>query len=258
MKNHFAVFIAIFLFSIASFSQEGSMNQVDTIGKKHGSWTVNYPNNPDDPDSPKDQPRYTGQFEHGKPVGVFFYYYKTGEKSSQVEHLEGKGSNASHAIFFHKNGTVMGEGDYQNGQKNGEWKFYDNKAILSSKEPYTNGKINGLMKVYHLNGKLAAEVPYVDGLKNGPFLEFSPGGDTLIMGTYADNTFDGSYKQYYDGGQLYMEGKYRAAVKDGLWMYYAEDGKVKAQQVYEKGKLVKEKIEEGFEVKEFKEDLEDY
>ena len=40
-------------------------------------------------------------------------------------------------------------------------------------------------------------------------------------------------------------------------MYYAEDGKVKAQQVYEKGKLVKEKIEEGFEVKEFKEDLEE-
>jgi len=254
MKNHFAAIVAILLFSFASVAQEGSMNQLDADGNKHSAWTVNYPNNPADPDSPKDQPRYSGQFEHGKPYGTFFYYYETGEKSSQVDHLEGGFADAK---FFHKNGALMGEGQYLNGQKEGLWKFYDSQAILSSEEPFKNGKIDGLVKVYHLNGKIAAEIPYNNGLKNGPFKEYAPNGDVLIEGTYADNTFDGEYIQYYEGGQLYMKGKYLAAVKDGLWMYYAEDGRVKAQQVYNKGKLVKEKIEEGFQVKEFKEELEE-
>ena len=257
MRNHITLLLLFLIISVSAAAQDGNKNSFDADGKKHGAWAVDYPNNPDDPDSPKDQPRYSGQFDHGKPIGVFFYYYETGEKSSQVEHIEGKGSDASHATFFHKNGTIMGEGDYQNGVKNGTWKFFDNQAILSSEEPYKNGKIDGLMKVYHQNGKLAAEIPYVDGLKNGPFKEYAPSGDVLIEGTYADNTFDGEYKQYFEGGQIYMEGKYRAAVKDGLWMYYADDGRVKAQQVYNKGKLVKDKIEEGFEIKEFKEKLEE-
>lgn len=254
MKNYFTFILVFFLCTVSVFAQEGNMNQLDADGKKHGSWTVDYPNNPDDPDAPKDQPRYSGQFEHGKPIGVFFYYYDTGEKSSQVEHVNDGFANAK---FFHRNGAIMGEGQYLNGQKVGEWKFYDSQAILSSEEPYKDGKIDGVVKVYHLNGALAAKVPYVEGLKNGPFSEFATNGDTLIVGTYADNTFDGEYTQYYEGGQIYMKGKYRAAVKDGLWIYYADDGRVKAQQVFNKGKLVNEKIEEGFEVKEFKEVLEE-
>lgn len=226
-------------------AQGESPNALDSDGKKHGEWTVEYPNG---------KTRYQGQFEHGEPVGTFFYYYDSGEKSSEVTHL---GDGRSEARFFHKNGSIMAQGEYLQKEKHDEWKFYDNQAILSSVEPYDSGKIEGVVKVYHLNGQVAAEIPYVDGLKNGPFKEYNTDGTVRIEGTYRDNTYDGEYRQYYDDGSKYITGQYRAAVKDGHWIEYAPDGRIKVQQVWDKGKLVKEKIEEGFEKKEFKIDLDE-
>lgn len=230
---------AAMLLAIMTFGQVEEINQMDAEGKKHGIWEKKYPES--------DQVRYRGEFNHGIPTGTFFYYYENGAKSSEITH---NGEGISEAKFFHENGVIMGEGKYVNQKKHGEWRYYDNQAILSTIEPNVNGKIDGTLQVFHLNGKLAAEINYVDGLKTGPFKEFAPNGTVIIQGTYVDNTFAGEYKQFYDDGTLYISGQYRAAVKDGLWKYFHTDGRLKVQQVYEKGKLVKEKIEDGFDREE--------
>jgi antitoxin component YwqK of YwqJK toxin-antitoxin module len=245
MKTRLVLLFSVLLTSVV-FAQTEAPNALDDQGRKHGEWVVKFPES--------GNTRYQGQFEHGTPVGAFFYYYETGEKSSEVQY---RSDGTAHAIFFHKNGAIMGEGEYLNQLKHGVWKFYDNQTILSSIEPYVNGKISGLVKVYHLNGSVAAEVPYVNGLKNGPFKEFNTDGKVRIEGTYRDNTYDGAYKQYFDDGTPYMVGQYRAAVKDGHWIEYASDGRIKVQEVWDKGKLLKQKIEEGFEVEEIKVDLEE-
>ncbi len=234
MRRILLLFCALIL-AFQVHAQGDAPNALDADGKKHGEWEVKYPES--------DFVRYRGQFEHGEPVGTFFYYYETGEKSSEVETRE-KGHKD--AKFFHKNGTIMGEGMYQAEQKHGEWRFYDNQAILSSIEPYSHGKLEGIVQVHHLNGKLAAETPYVDGLKNGPFKEYTTSGKVLREGTYRDNTYDGDFKQYYDDGSIYREGKYAAAVKDGLWIEYDDDGRIMIQQLYEDGEMIKEQIEEGY------------
>lgn len=218
-------------------SAQEAMNQTDSKGQKQGTWSKEYENG---------QERYRGQFKDDKPVGTFFYYYETGGKSSEVTY-EGEDGVKAMAKFFHKNGAVMAEGMYINQKKEGTWTYYDDQTILSSKETYVDGKLHGVSMVYFLNGQLAAKIPYVDGLKTGDFVEYFQDGSVRMEGTYQDNTYTGPYKQYYQGGQVMIEGQYKAAVKDGLWVYYADNGAIKAQQVYEKGKLVKEKIEEGFE-----------
>ena len=229
---------ALFLFALLSngLTQE-SINQTDEKGRKSGVWTKSFENG---------QERYRGQFKEDKPIGTFFYYYEDGAKSSEVAY-EGEDGVVSNAKFFHKNTTVMGEGKYINQKKVGVWKYYDDQTILSSVEPYTEGALHGLSKVYFLNGKVAAETPYIDGLKTGAFIEYFSDGVVKIQGTYRDNTYDGEFVQFYADGKKMVQGQYAAAVKDGLWQYYADDGRLKAQQVYEKGKMVKEKIEEGFE-----------
>jgi antitoxin component YwqK of YwqJK toxin-antitoxin module len=90
----------------------------------------------------------------------------------------------------------------------------------------------------------------VDGLKNGDFVEYFSDGSVKMKGTYQDNTYTGKYVQNYPDGKVMVEGEYKAAVKDGLWKYYADDGRLKAQQVYETGKMIKEKVEPGFELEE--------
>ena len=226
----------IFMTSITGYAQE-TLNQTDNEGRKQGTWSKEYENG---------QERYRGQFKDDLPVGTFFYYYEDGGKSSEVQYEGGDGVRAK-ATFFHKNGAIMAEGYYENQKKVGTWKYYDDQTILSSVEEYKDGKLHGTSVVYFLNGQVAAEVPYVDGLKTGPFVEYFQDGTVRMKGTYQDNTYTGEYKQYYQGGQIMIEGQYKAAVKDGLWVYYADNGAIKAQQVYEKGKMVKEKIEEGFE-----------
>lgn len=239
MKAFGITTLLLFALLSSALSQE-SVNQSDDKGRKQGVWTKSFESG---------QERYRGQFKNDKPVGTFFYYYEDGAKSSEVVYV-GEDGVESNAKFFHKNSTVMGEGKYINQQKVGVWKYYDDQTILSSVEPYKAGKLHGVSKVYFLNGKVAAETPYIDGLKTGAFTEYFSDGAVKIQGTYRDNTYDGDFVQFYADGKKMVEGQYVAAVKDGLWQYYADDGRLKAQQVYEKGEMVKERIEEGFEAKE--------
>lgn len=231
---------------LTSLAQE-SLNQTDAKGRKQGVWSKQYETGGD---------RYRGQFKDDKAIGVFFYYYDNGAKSSEVSYIGDEGIEAE-AKFFHKNGTIMGEGRYKNQKKDGEWRYYDDQTVLSSVEHYQEGKLHGVSKVYFLDGTLAAEIPYVDGLKSGDFVEYFSDGSIRMKGTYQDNTYSGEYVQNFPDGKPMIKGQYKAAVKDGLWVYYADDGRIKAQQVYEKGKLIKEKIEEGFEPKEVPIDIEE-
>jgi antitoxin component YwqK of YwqJK toxin-antitoxin module len=230
----FIFFISMLVASI-SFAQ-GDLNKVDANGLKQGTWEKKYENG---------QVRYTGQFKDDKPVGTFFYYYEDGSKSSEVTYVPE--SDVSHATFFHKNGAVMSKGDYYKQQKNGEWKFYDGKTVLSLVEHYKNGVVDGMQIVYFLNGKPSAQTPFVNGIKNGPFKEFFADGKVKIEGTFLDGNFEGEYKQYFSDGSIYMSGQYKAAVKDGEWRYHAEDGKIMAQELWDVGKLVKKVLAEGYE-----------
>lgn len=247
MRKYYLVLLFLLIAIFSKGQNEEVINGFDSEQRKHGVWEVYY-----DGESDK-QLRYRGQFEHGVPVGTFFYYYETGEKSSEVTHL---GEGRSEARFFHKNGVLMGEGDYLGQNKEGEWRFFDSHTLLSSIEPYQNGKLNGTVKIYHLNGQLAAEVPYVDGLKNGAFKEYNTDGKVRVSGTYADNTFDGEYQQFYDDGSIYMKGYYKAAVKDSVWKYYNDDGYVMYQELYNVGELLKRKFEEGYSPEKIKVELE--
>lgn len=238
MKNALLLFVSVLFLSFSGISQEGEVNQTDGQGRKQGQWEKKYENG---------QVRYQGQFKDDVPVGTFFYYSEKGAKSSEVTYT---GDGWADAKFFHDNGTVMGEGQYKNQVKEGLWKFYDDQTVLSAIENYSNGKRHGTSTVYLLNGQPAAVVDYVDGLKTGPFKEYFSDGKVMIEGTYLDDNFDGAYKQYYGDGQLLLEGQYKGAVKHGLWVHYNGDGRIKVQQVFDKGKLVKEKYEEGFEPKD--------
>jgi antitoxin component YwqK of YwqJK toxin-antitoxin module len=226
----FSVFLSFSLFA------QGDINKIDANGLKQGTWEKKFENG---------QVRYRGQFVDDKPVGTFFYYYEEGGKSYEVAYESE--SDVSHAKFFHKNGVVMSEGDYFKRQKQGVWKFYDGKTVLSMVETYEAGILNGTQIVYYLNGKPSSKTPYVNGLKNGPFVEYFSNGKIKTEGTFLDDNYDQEFKQYYSDGTIYAEGQYRAAVKDGQWVYYAEDGQIMVQELWEHGKMKKRVRAEGYE-----------
>lgn len=65
--------VIILTFFYANLSAQNSVNQYDNNGKRHGVWKKNF--------DKTNEPRYEGQFEHGKEVGVFKYYTLKQKKS---------------------------------------------------------------------------------------------------------------------------------------------------------------------------------
>ena len=66
-------------------------------------------------------------------------------------------------IVYHNNGNVALIGNYKNGKKEGEWKYYRENGKLEGIVNFKNGKQEGEWKWYHENGELKE----IGNFKNG-------------------------------------------------------------------------------------------
>jgi antitoxin component YwqK of YwqJK toxin-antitoxin module len=66
-------------------------------------------------------------------------------------------------VFF-KNGKIKIEGNYIDGQLNGNWRVWNENEIVTSDETYELGKKVGDWKYYYDNGNKKSEVVFKDGL----------------------------------------------------------------------------------------------
>jgi antitoxin component YwqK of YwqJK toxin-antitoxin module len=69
------------------------------------------------------------------------------------------------------------------GQKDGEWKFYNNEGKLHYTEKYENAL---LVKrtYYHSNGKIDSETPYTNGVRDGWVTTYAESGDIMLKARY--------------------------------------------------------------------------
>ena len=83
-------------------------------------------------------------------------------EENEIYKLEnGKGS----VVIYDDDGKLMYEGEYLNGEKNGQGKEYDNSGKLVFEGQYLNGEKNGQGKEYDNSGKLVFEGQYLNGKK---------------------------------------------------------------------------------------------
>lgn len=101
---------------------------------------------------------------------------------------------------FYEKGFVKEEGDYDKGHKNGVWKKYGDKAILSEKLSYYYGK---LMGDYHA---------------------FWPNGNLKIAGKYSNDKKVGLWEHYYSNAKLAMREEYGDDGKFIKRIYFDKDG----------------------------------
>ena len=80
-----------------------------------------------------------------------------------------------------KNGKLMFEGEYLNGEINGKGKEYDDYGHLIYEGEYLNGKRNGKGKEYDKNGKLKFEGEYLNGEKWN-IKQYDEDGDLVFEG----------------------------------------------------------------------------
>lgn len=219
----FGVFrILILLFFSQSILAQTEYNKLDEKGKKHGVWKGFY-------EESKRQ-RYEGTFEHGKEIGVFYYYDDTKAKAVIATRTFSSKDNSAYTVFYNQKNSVVSEGKVVNKLYEGEWKYYhkDSKVVMTL-ENYKNGKLNGLRTVYYPNAKIADITNYVNGVKEGNYKKYAESGVILEDSNYKNGEYDGLaiYKDPLDN--VVAKGKYVAGKKTGIWQFY-ENGKLVSEE----------------------------
>jgi antitoxin component YwqK of YwqJK toxin-antitoxin module len=222
MKFHVLVFLMLTTTTIVA----QNINQLDDNGERHGFWSKNFDNT--------NQPRYEGEFMHGKEIGIF-KFYKLVDKKSILSATKEFNENDQIAIvkFFSSTGKLISEGKMNGKLFIGKWTYYHNKTntVMSTENYNDTGELHGEKVVYYENGQIAERSNFVNGRQEGLSIWYSEKAVVLKEFLYENDELHGLSKYYDSNGQLIAEGVYKRGQKYGIWKYYT-DGKLTEEKDY--------------------------
>lgn len=205
----------LLLFFVCTIGWAQDINQFDADGNRHGVWKKNFDGT--------QQPRYEGQFEHGKEIGLF-KFYKLIKKKSVLSgtKLFNANDNSAEVKFLTSRGKTISEGKMVGKNYVGKWTYYHKSSdkVMTVETYDDNGFLQGDRLVYYDNGQLAEKATYVDGKIEGVSEVYSLKGVVLKSLVYDNNELHGETKAYNGKGELLAEGQYKRGKKTGVWKFY--------------------------------------
>ena len=213
--------------------------------------------------------KYSGGYKDGVPEGIHREYDTTGKITNSLIFKDGEltaegildalGHEQGFWKEFHPNGELKSEGEYKDGKRIGDWKFYhSNKKTEQIGKYDKKGNAQGVWKWYYESGNLLREENYANNLREGLMTEYGDTGAVITKGefvegqkegkwiyelgdyreegNYKEDKRDGEWKHYYsDSGKLRFEGKFVDGNPDGWHKYYYSNGKLRQEENYEVG-----------------------
>ncbi len=233
--------LILFLNVMMTFSLS-AQNTYDANGKKQGKW-VKYQNN---------SKFYEGQFKDDIPVGEFRYYYPNGDLKIQTIYAENGRLNRTKIFFDSWKEKVQAEGNYFDKKKDSIWNYYNEAEYLITIENYKNGQKNGEYKVFNQAGQLNLESHYENDTIIGESIEYYENGAVFRLINYQNGKRNGVFKLFYTSGNLLSTGNYKQDIRDSIWTSYSENGEIEFLDYYDKGLFQKRTDKDGniLEVKE--------
>lgn len=127
------------------------------------------------------QPLAVGNYEKGKKVGEWNYYYSSGRLRMKENFIKGNQNGLAYAY-----------------KRNGE---------LDAIRNYVNDTINGLYEVYE-NNKINRTFNYINGKQFGPFKTFYPDGTMSAEGNLSNGDVVETKLSYWQNGNVYYKDFY--------------------------------------------------
>jgi antitoxin component YwqK of YwqJK toxin-antitoxin module len=87
---------------------------------------------------------------------------------------------------FHKDGSLLLQGKYINGLRQGEWLSWYPDGKIWSKGFFSKGKRTGKSWIYHPGGQLYIKGEYRDGQKIGAWFVFDENGSVIGENKYPE------------------------------------------------------------------------
>ena len=210
----FSTLTFILFFSFEGVSQK--VNAFDENGKRHGNWKKYYENG---------NLRYTGNFEHGKEVGMFMYFDMISRKHPTVLKIFTRDSDIAKVEYYTTKGDLRSRGEMKGRNRIGKWVYYFPSGKLFSEEHYVDGKLDGLLVNYYPSGKKTEETYYKNGQKSGLSKKYSDEGVLIEEISYANGKANGVAKFFDLKGNLLETGAYEGGKRVGRWEFF-DNGEV--------------------------------
>lgn len=155
--------------------------------------------------------------------------------------------------FFYPDGKVKTEGIYRDDKRNGYFKEYDEKGMLTDVGKYVNDvrqeEAPELVKLdvrtdYYPTGKVKTVASYKGNTPEGIRRDYAENGQVISAFTYRNGKIvgegiiddegikDGPWKEFYNDGQLLSEGSYRNGKRIGKWRFYHPNGNLEQEGNY--------------------------
>ena len=123
----------------------------------------------------------------------------------EVTHDVGR-SHYACKYYDPKNGTLIGEATFLNGELDGFHRTYNSEGQLVTESEFKDGKSVGLHKTYTSLGRLATESEFKDGtLLSSRTMKYQPGGRSELLNVYQQDSWLTRWTYWYDDGALAEE-----------------------------------------------------
>jgi len=230
-----------YFFESGQKSMEGMIN-----GKlKEGEWKVYYESG---------VLKETGSYVANKREGIWKTYFEDGVVRGEIEYSDDHGryteyfhsgkvmaegpragnKNVGHWRYFaEEGGALQSEGDFVNGKKEGEWKFYYSSGKLSSIGKYENDEPSGLWMYYFEDGTISSKGEFVEGKRNGYWSTLNNDRSLKSEITYRNGS--GEYREFYPDKKLKVKGPIVEGKNQGKWEYFFKSGKLEGECEFDKG-----------------------
>ena len=192
-------------------------NLADDQGFRHGPWIRYYSDG---------SLYYSGWFEHGLPVGSWWYFNKEGFAEMHVVHRDNP--LLSDVQVYFNEGRVAAEGTYMHPEL-----ALKKESIGANPEP---PKKHETWTIYAADGSVITVLNYTEGEKDGPYNLYFPNGQLSQSGVYQLGEKDGEWVSWFESGQLQEKVNFDEGLLDGVRELYWQNGNIRLKEQYVDGK----------------------
>ncbi len=161
--------------------------------------------------------------------------------ASAVKEPYDDGTGVVRVSVYDANNTILEQGDYVNGLRQGVYTVYHPNGYIESTTAYLNGKKEGLYMLLDNRGQLLESGNYHDGLLEGKYTVYNR---SRLKETrhYRQGKLHGAREKFYANGTTVMERtNYVDGLLDGVARWYDQQGNLTIEYVYKNGELVEDK-----------------
>ncbi|HWB10882.1 MAG TPA: toxin-antitoxin system YwqK family antitoxin [Pirellulales bacterium] len=208
-----------------------------------------------------------GQEEDANEVEVIRERFPNGSihiEREVTQDADGNYINHGSWKMFDERGTIIAEGYYRNGERDGTWnRWYRAKeADLFAKAPYSqftgpyvsqatfrNGRLDGKWAIYDSKQRKISEWSFANGARDGKSVLYFATGHKMQEIDYHAGEIDGQYNEWNADGRQTVKDTYKAGRKLGTKVEYFANKQKKTEGMYLHAKEIEQTPDDWWTVK---------